>query len=322
MPIAHYDGKDYVLEEAETLLEALLRNGIEYPHSCKSGTCQSCLTKLTSGEVNPDAQQGLKPTQVAQNCFLACQCKPKDDIAIELPNQAATRVEARIEQLSKLNHNVLQVKLSLADYSSFHAGQYINLVTPDNHQRSYSIANIPEDEQCIELHIKLIPGGKMNEWLSNAAKVGSSVHVGGPMGDCFYANPDNASFPIVLAGTGTGLAPLLGIAADALKHNHNGKIQLIHGGVSKVDLYLHETLKNLENLHENFSYLPCTLDEDSTVQQGSIEKIVAAQLDGIAKEARLFICGPEETTKKIKMKAFMAGVPSASIYSDAFIQTS
>ncbi|WP_156792733.1 hypothetical protein [Rickettsiella massiliensis] len=44
-----------------------------------------------------------------------------------------------------------------------------------------------------------------------------------------------------------------------------------------------------------------------------------AQLNGIESNARVFICGPEETTRRLKIKAFLAGVLSSSLYSDAFV---
>ncbi len=312
-----YDNQCYSVNDADTVLDTLLKHNVDYPHSCKTGTCQSCLTKLIDGEIAPEAQQGLKPTLLAQNYFLACQCRPKKNITIELPNQNDTSICSNIIKLSKLNHNVLQVWLSIDDPSFFKAGQYINLITPENLIRSYSIANAPS--QYIELHVKLMPNGLMSNWLSQHAQVGSSIYIRGPIGNCFYHNPQNESFPIILAGTGTGLAPLIGIARDALENKHHGKIVLIHGGVDDADLYLHEELNVLQKEHFNFNYVPCVLKESHSIQQVSIDNILIQNLKGIAHDVRLFVCGPEETTKKMKVKAFLAGVPSSAIYSDAFL---
>lgn len=319
MATIEYNDQSYSVNEEETVLDALLKNKIDYPYSCKTGTCQSCLTQLTDGEVNTEAQQGLKPTLIAQNYFLACQCKPKTDIKIKKPNTADTAISSKIIELKALNHNVLQIKLAIENATAYKAGQYINLITPDNLIRSYSIANIPNDN--IEIHVKLVAIGLMSQWLTQHAKIGTPVHIRGPMGDCFYYNPTQAAFPIVLAGTGTGLAPLLGILRDALENRHNGHITLIHGGVSESDLYLHKTLSDLQQEYHQFTYAPCVLNESRTVIQASIENILVEKLKGIENSARVYICGPEKTTKKMKIKVFLAGVPSASIYSDIFITT-
>lgn len=313
----HYNKKCYPINGTDSVLDTLLKHDVDYPYSCKIGTCQSCLTKLVDGEISPEAQKGLKSTLAAKNYFLACQCKPKSDITIALPNQEDASILSRIIGLSKLNHNVLQVRLSVVNLGSFKAGQYINLVAPENLIRSYSIANV--QKEYIELHVKLMPNGLMSNWLNQYAKVGTSICIRGPMGNCFYYNPEHKSFPIVLAGTGTGLAPLIGIAEDALKNEHNGNIVLIHGGVSEADLYFHEELISLQTRYTNFDYVPCVLHESRSIQQASIDSVLIQNLEGIASDVRLFICGPEETTKKMKVKAFLAGVPSGSIYSDSFV---
>jgi NAD(P)H-flavin reductase/ferredoxin len=317
MPVIHYNNKCYSASSDETLLDALLKKGVDFPHSCKIGTCQSCLTKLLDGEVLPEAQMNLKPTLIARDYFLACQCKPKSDMTIELPDKDDTAIASKIIELSSLSHNILRVKVAIDNPTDFRAGQYINLITPENIIRSYSIANVPV--QNIELHIKLMPSGSMSHWLSKQASVGSSVYFRGPMGDCFYYNPEKSSFPIVLAGTGTGLAPLIGIANDALKNKHNGKIILIHGGMNEADLYLNETLNQLQETYPSFDYAPCVLNGSNTIRRASIEDVLLEKLKGIMNDVRLFICGPEETTTKLKKTAFLAGVPSASIYSDSFI---
>ena len=319
MPVIYYNNRYYLANENEALLDTLLKHGIQFPHACKIGTCQSCLTKLVEGEISTESQKGLKPTLIAKNYFLACQCKLKSDITIMLPEQDDTALPSSIMKLSMLNHNVLNVQLAIDKPADFKAGQYINLITPENIIRSYSIANVPT--QYIELHVKLTPNGLMSNWLSQQANIGTSVFIRGPMGDCFYCNPTKASFPIVLAGTGTGLAPLIGIARDALQNAHDGNIILIHGGIDETDLYLHDTLINLQASHPNFYYVPCILNESPSVKRASIDDVLLKQLENIKNNVRLFICGPEEMTKKLKTKAFLAGVPSASIFSDTFIST-
>jgi NAD(P)H-flavin reductase len=320
MPIVHYNKKSYAVDDNNSLLDSLLEQGIDFPHSCKIGTCQSCLTQLVEGEVPPKAQVGLKSTLIAKNYFLACQCNPQGDMTIALPQEGDIDFAVHIIEMSKLSHNVLRVRLSTDKPECFRGGQYINLVTPENIIRSYSIANVPEE--YIELHVKLVPNGLMSLWLTQYAKPLSALHIRGPMGDCFYHNPTHKSFPIVLAGTGTGLAPLIGITEDALKNGHKGKIILIHGVLNVADLYLHQALTALEKTQTNFTYVPCVLNENDTIEHASIEQVLVKNIKGIESEVQLFICGPEETTKKMKVKAFLAAVPSAAISSDSFISAS
>lgn len=54
---------------------------------------------------------------------------------------------------------------------------------------------------------------------------------------------------MILAGTSTGLAPLLAIVRDALEKKHPGKIDLLHGGITEKDIYYHDYLIDLTKSH-------------------------------------------------------------------------
>jgi NAD(P)H-flavin reductase/ferredoxin len=318
MPVIRYNKQSYVSSDDETLLDTLLKNKVNFPHSCKIGTCQSCLTKLLDGETPKEAQQGLNANLIARNYFLACQCRPTSNMSIALPEQCDSAVSAKITALTKLNHNVLQLKLHVGNKVAFTAGQYINLITANNIIRSYSIARA--ENEHVELHVKLMPNGLMSTWLQQQAKINTSVHVRGPMGNCFYHNPKKNAFSLVLAGTGTGLAPLIGIANDALKNKHKGKIILIHGGVCKDDLYLHAKLNQIAQTHVQLTYVACTLNASQGIRHAPIDNVLLEKLNSLNKSnMQLYICGPAETTNALKTKAFLSGVPSSAIYSDSFI---
>jgi ferredoxin-NADP reductase len=64
----------------------------------------------------------------------------------------------------------------------------------------------------------------------------------------------------VLAGTGTGLAPLLGIARDALARGHRGPIVLHHGARSRAGLYADAEVRELARRHPTLEVAPCVLE--------------------------------------------------------------
>lgn len=311
-----YDGKTYVLNVGESILDCLLRHGVDYPHSCKSGTCQSCLSRTTQ-VIDPAWQIGLQPTLATQGYFLSCVAHPSTDIDVLLPNTENVTIAAKIIEIYYLNHNVLLVALAVPDLQPWTAGKYLNLVNSNGDIRSYSIANLPEQDGYIELHIKLMPLGCMSTWLSTD-KIGADVYIRGPIGNCFYYNPTHEQYPMILAGTGTGVAPLVGIARDAINQKHQGEIYLLHGGITEQDLYLDDKLVRLAKQHSNFHYERCTLEKSNICQSMPIEDLLLNVLKLVA-NPKLYVCGPEEFTKKFKMKAFLAGVASKNIYSDAFI---
>lgn len=55
--------------------------GIEF--SCRVGTCGVCKVKMTSGEVEMAVEDALEPDDKVNGIILACQAKPKGDVAVE-----------------------------------------------------------------------------------------------------------------------------------------------------------------------------------------------------------------------------------------------
>src|SRR5690606_38474494 len=94
----------------------------------------------------------------------------------------------------------------------------------------------------------------------NTALTDMNIRLRGPFGKCYYYNPDNLSFNMLLAGTGTGLAPLIGIIKSALTQGHNGDITLVHGGLRDDDIYYADELWTLAAVFNNFHYEPCVLN--------------------------------------------------------------
>lgn len=313
-----YNNATYPLASQESVLNCFLRHGVDYPHSCQIGICQSCLMKTDPKVIHPDWQAGLPETLKIQGYFLACLAKPATALQVSMPNHAECELDARILEINALNHNVLQVKLTTDNLDAWIPGQYLNLINPEGVMRSYSIANIPAEDKFIELHIKLVPHGAMGQWLTHQREQNTALKIRGPFGRCFYHNSNNDHFHLLLAGTGTGLAPLIAILKSALAHDHQGGITLIHGGVSEEDIYYHDEIISLIKPYQTVNYLPCVLQSKGKFSDLAIEKQLLMHLHDTA-HTQVFVCGPKETTNKLKKAAFLAGVPSSRIASDAFL---
>jgi len=312
------DKKTYACATDESVLDALLKESVEVSYSCKKGTCQSCLMRCIDSTPPEAAQKGLKDTQKKQNYFLACLCMPAQDMAIRLPEQSELYSQGIVVENSLLNHNTLLLKVECQDRNDYFAGQFVNLQREDGLTRSYSIANTPQKSGVLEFHIRQLPDGQFSSWLHNEIKVGDSIAISEPQGHCFYM-PERAEEDLVLIGTGTGLAPLVGILHDALGKGHSGAISLFHGSTEAEDLYRVDEMRALAKQHANFSYYPCV--SGSVVPEG----FFAGRADAVAlaerndwKNLRLFLCGHPVMVSNMKMEGFMNGVSMNDIYTDAF----
>lgn len=72
-----------LLPPTKTLLEAAEDVGVRIDYSCRIGTCGVCRTKLLSGVVTMDVEDGLEPGDKANHVILACQAKATADVVVD-----------------------------------------------------------------------------------------------------------------------------------------------------------------------------------------------------------------------------------------------
>jgi CDP-4-dehydro-6-deoxyglucose reductase len=158
----------------------------------------------------------------------------------------------------------------------------------------------------------VLPRGQMSQWLATTAGIGTPLHVQGPSGECFYV-PGRETQPLLLAGTGTGLAPLYGIARDALLQGHRGPVQLFHGVVNAAGLYLGEELAALAAAYPNFACTQATLVDD-----GPLDALILKRIPSLT-GWRAFLCGDPAIVQAFRKTLFLAGAALNDIQADAFL---
>ncbi|MEI7839414.1 MAG: FAD-binding oxidoreductase [Methylococcaceae bacterium] len=313
-----FDEQTFETENAETVLHTLLRNNVQVPYGCKAGVCQSCLMRSLDNAPPEKSQVGLKDPQQKQNYFLACLCKPEKDMTITLPNTESVWLEAEVIEKKNLSTNVIFLKLKSKEPLAFFAGQFVNLRRDDGVIRSYSIANIHNGEHELEFHIRILRNGQFSRWVADELEIGMSLSFSHAQGNCHYVERQTEQ-PLLLIGTGTGLAPLYGIIRDALSHKHQGEIHLFHGSRDASGLYLEKKLIALTQQYPNFHYTPCLSGSDIS------EKYTQGRANQIALEKfpklngwRVYLCGQPEMVLHSKRAAYLQGASLKDISADAF----
>ncbi len=313
-----YEGQVYEVRDDESVLQCLHRNGVAIPSSCGSGICQSCLMRATEGKLPESSQKDLKKSLKESNYFLACICKPEDDLEVTLAgDEVFHRIAVRVVEKHQMNDQILRLRLECLDVFKHKAGQFLNLHRPDGLTRSYSIASSLPDKM-LELHVECLPDGQMSTWIHDELQVGDQLEIDGPHGDCYYT-PENQKQNLLLIGTGSGLAPLVGILHDAVAQGHQGNIHLFHGAPSASKLYMVDELRQLAGAHENIFYTPCISGDTvpSDCYAGFTGTAALEQYPCLA-GWRLFLCGHPGMVKDTRKKAFLAGASLQEIFSDPF----
>ncbi len=314
-----FQGHDVPCDPDETVLKALERYGIAVPNSCRAGVCQSCLMRATQGTPPLSAQQGIKNTLAAQGYFLACMCKPTQDMALSLPDESAVqRVRATVVQRRYLNDDILLFQLLPDERFEYQAGQFLQIHRPDGLVRSYSIASVSQTDPFIDLHIRLLPNGNMTQWLHNEVTEGSTLEISGANGNCFYIE-GNPNRKLLLVGTGSGLAPLWGVLRSALYAGHQGEIHLFHGSWNPKGLYLQQELNALAERYPQFYYHACVdAEAEYNHEIGRADSLAFRHIPDVT-SWQVYLCGHPEMVKGAKRTAFLRGANLPDIYADPFV---
>ena len=272
------------------------------------------MMRCRNGAPPVDSQIGIKDTLALEGHFLPCICTPDADLDLEAPNDDEIYGRAVLREVERLSPSICRVILDPATPLYYRSGQFINLRREDGMVRSYSLASVPQLDDHLELHVKRLPRGEMSNWLFDEAEPGAGLDIQGPNGACFYV-PGRPESTLLQIGNGSGLAPLIGIARDALASGHEGDIQLYHGTRHRDGLYLDETLLAMAQAQVNFTYTPCVSGEAG--ESGRAENVAFAdhpELDGY----RLYLCGYPPMVEAARKKAFLMGAALADIHADPF----
>lgn len=323
MAIVTFKSKPFSVRDEESLLKALLRQGSDIPFSCGKGSCTVCMQRCTSGAVPAAAQRGLKPELVAKGYFLPCLCFPVGDMTVDTPRPQDFCFRAIIVGKQMCGDDVCRFLLDAESNLSYRAGQYVNLIHPDGSARSYSLASVLGEEPYLELHVQRVAQGRVSPWLLDEVAEGDWLTLSGPFGDNFYREADKHT-PLVLIGTGTGLAPLYGILKSALLGGHAADVHLYAGGSDPGDLYLHRDIDRYAQAYPQLHYRPCvvrnaegfeTIAAKSRIAERAFQELDAATLAS----ARFHVAGQPATVQCGVALADKAGIEKARVLSDSFM---
>ncbi len=323
-------GHTFFAEAGENILEASLREvNIGLPYGCRNGACGACLGKVVEGRVTyPGAvPPGVSDRERAEGKALLCQAHPLSDLVIQSREVGAARdvevktLPCRVVGMQKLAPDVMRLylKLPATERLQFLAGQYIDILLKEGRRRGFSLANAPHADECLELHVRHVPGGKFTTQVFESLKEKAILRFQGPLGSFFLR--EELVRPIIMMGGGTGFAPLKSMLEHAFHIDIKRPIHLYWGARTREDLYLHELVEGWMDKHPGFLYTPVLSEpkpEDKWQERsGWVHEAVLADYPDLSGHD-VYMSGPPPMIRVARAAFASRGLPDEQLFFDSF----
>jgi 3-phenylpropionate/trans-cinnamate dioxygenase ferredoxin reductase subunit len=321
---ADINGVVVTVEPKETLLQAALRAGIDFPNSCRVGGCATCKCKLVDGKVKELTETSyiLSDEDLDQGYILACQAVPQGPVRIEvdLSAQGAKRkVPGRVVGQERLTHDIVALRVQLDEALPYKAGQFANIgldALPDV-QRSYSFATAVQPNAQVTFFVRRVPGGVFSNHVNDATLTGQGITVEGPMGD-FWLRPGTG--PLLLVAGGSGLAPILALLEDALAQGVTRPVTLLFGARQQQDLYGQAQIAAIaRDWPAGLQFVPVlSAEPEGSDWQGARGMVAERVARHIAPDTQAYLCGPPPMVDAVAAVLQQHGVARGDIHADRF----
>jgi CDP-4-dehydro-6-deoxyglucose reductase len=314
------DGKvTFACGSDTSVLDAALAAGWELPYSCRKGVCDTCRTKIVSGQIMPAPD--------ADGSALLCRVHAITDLEIAPVRiekiSASTRktVKARVYRIRRPADDVaiLDLRFPAGTKVAFKAGQYLQVLFDGEEPRCFSMANAPRANDGVQLHVRIAPGGLFGERILPTLATGDELSLELPFG-AFALRDEAPHRPVLMVAGGTGFAPMQSILDDALARHPDRKFILYWGSRDTKGLYALDQVERWKRRHPNFSFVPVISGptDDVTVRKGLVHEAVLADHVSLA-GYDVYVCGAPGLVQAAK-SAFVAmqGLPPEQFFADAF----
>ena len=199
-----------------------------------------------------------------------------------------------------LTTNTIQLTFELDPVlMNFSPGQFVQLqfeFEGQQYQRSYSIANDPENFQKtghIEIALAYVENGRASRCFA-LAEPGSQYTMSGPFG--MLVLPNEYPERILMIGTGTGVAPYRAMLPTLKKKLDDGlHLSILMGTRHRRDLFYMDDFQNVANSYQNAHFIRClsrepNADESAGEHHGYVQSYFK-QLELNPASDLIYLCG-------------------------------
>lgn len=211
----------------------------------------------------------------------------------------------------------------------FEPGQFLTLradIDGQSVRRNYSISCARSrllHQGELEIGIRPVEHGVFSNWAAQQVKVGAVIDVMPPDGR-FTVKKPRAIHRVGFAA-GSGITPILSIAASTLEEQSQSKFTLVYGNRKMSSVMFNEALQDLKDRYPNRLTLVHVLSrqaQEVDLLQGRIDgdkvRAIIQALLPVKSMDEVFICGPEAMISATETALIAAGVPADRVHSERF----
>lgn len=320
-PTISINGQNIIGSKNDNILSSALKEGLEFPHSCRVGGCASCKCRLVEGKVKELTETSylLTEEELNEGYILACQSIPETDLKIELENELSQKYSGTVIGQTRLNHDICEISIQLERSIKYKAGQYASLSLEGlpGIERNYSFAAPVSDDNIVSFFIKKMPNGKFSNYVYDSSLIGKSANLRGPYGQ-FWLRPSKNHI-LMMAG-GSGLAPILAVLRQGLREKIHRPVTLIFGAKKEEDLYKLDEIQDIQKQWPTeFNFIPVLSEEDESSLWSGARGYASDIIDNfIESDSEVYLCGPPPMVNSAKDLLLKSGISRKSIFADPF----
>ena len=299
------DGKRFIVEHGEAILEAALKAGLNAAYGCNNGNCGLCSARLLEGKIDKIKGSDYVFTESlkAQHYFLMCSNTPASNITVaaeiadrskQIPIQyfraKLSKVDRVAEQLA-----VVRMRVARSHRLRFMAGQSVSLKHRNYGSRRLSIASCPCDSTELEFHIQC-DNDETSRNLCEQYRLGEWFDVEGPYGHFTFS--ENLERPVVLIACDTGFAASKSLIEHIVAQESEVPVHLYRASF-EVPIYMENLCFAWRDALDQLSYSALA---EATLNQSYVSDWVKQIICDYPKfpDIDFYLCLPDEVLLPLK----------------------
>ncbi|MFF4586007.1 1,2-phenylacetyl-CoA epoxidase subunit PaaE [Streptomyces sp. NPDC001388] len=215
----------------------------------------------------------------------------------------------------------------LADAFAFRPGQCLTVrreIDGRDERRSYSICS--PAGAAPRIGVRVVPGGVFSSWLVHGVRPGDTLQVMAPTGAFTpdLTGPGGLGHHVLVAA-GSGITPMLSIAASVLAADDDARVTLLYGNRRSGTVMFADELADLKDRYPARFHLAHVLSREpreaellsGRLDTGRLGALLDALLD-VHDVAHWWLCGPHGMVRDARALLAGRGVPADRVHRELF----